>query len=37
MIWVDVSEKYECSNEGHIRNKKTKRVLKEFIGKAVRR
>lgn len=33
MIWVDVSEKYECSNEGHIRNKKTKRVLKEFIGK----
>lgn len=30
MEWRNVSENYECSNEGHIRNKKTKHVLKEF-------
>lgn len=33
MEWIDVSEKYECSYDGQIRNKKTKRVLKQFIGK----
>ena len=33
MKWIDISDKYECSDEGHIRNKKTKRVLKEFLSK----
>lgn len=32
-MWIDVSEKYEVSNEGHIRNKRTGHVLKEFAGK----
>lgn len=32
-MWVDISEKYEASSEGHIRNKKTGRILSEFIGK----
>lgn len=32
-MWADVSEKYEVSTEGHIRNKKTGKVLKEFAGK----
>ena len=32
-MWIKISDKYECSDEGHIRNKKTKRVLKEFVGK----
>ena len=32
-MWVSISEKYEASSDGHIRNKKTKKVLKEFIGK----
>lgn len=32
-MWVDISEKYEASSEGHIRNKKTMRMLKEFAGK----
>ena len=32
-MWIDFSEKYEVSDEGHVRNKKTGRVLKEFIGK----
>ena len=32
-MWVSISEKYEASTDGHIRNKKTKRVLKEFVGK----
>lgn len=33
MSWADISEKYEASSDGHIRNKKTGRVLKEFVGK----
>ena len=32
-MWISVSEKYEASTDGHIRNKKTKRELKEFVGK----
>ena len=32
-MWVSISEKYEASIDGHIRNKKTKKVLKEFVGK----
>lgn len=32
-MYRDISEKYEASDSGHIRNKKTKRVLKEFKGK----
>lgn len=32
-MWADYSDVYEVSDEGHIRNKKTKRVLREFIGK----
>lgn len=32
-MWVSISGKYEASTDGHIRNKKTKRVLKEFVGK----
>ena len=32
-MWFSISEKYEASTDGHIRNKKTKRVLKEFVGK----
>ena len=32
-MWVDISEKYEASTEGHIRNKKTGRILAEFVGK----
>ena len=31
--WTSISDKYEASRDGHIRNKKTKRVLKEFVGK----
>lgn len=30
MIWKQISENYECSEDGHIRNRKTKHVLKEF-------
>ena len=33
MVWISISEKYEASDDGHIRNKKTKKVLKEFVGK----
>ena len=33
MVWIDISDGYEASSEGHIRNKKTKRVLHEFVGK----
>lgn len=32
MVWVDISPKYEASEDGHIRNKKTGRVLHEFVG-----
>lgn len=32
-MWVDVDGKYEVSTEGHIRNKSTGRILKEFVGK----
>lgn len=33
MVWVDISCRYEASDDGHIRNKQTKKVLKEFVGK----
>lgn len=32
-MWTDYNENYEVSSKGHIRNKKTKRVLHEFVGK----
>lgn len=32
-MWAEVSRKYEASSDGHIRNKQTGRVLKEFAGK----
>ena len=32
-MWISVSKNYEASNDGHIRNKNTLRVLKEFEGK----
>lgn len=32
-MWADYSDKYEVSSNGHVRNKKTKRVLHEFVGK----
>lgn len=32
-MWIDISDSYEASTDGHIRNKKTKRVLREFVGK----
>ena len=32
-MWVNISDNYEASTDGHIRNAKTKRILKEFIGK----
>lgn len=32
-MWKQCSEKYEASTDGRIRNIKTKRVLREFIGK----
>ena len=32
-MWEKYSEKYEVSTDGHIRNAKTKRVLREFPGK----
>ena len=32
-MWISISENYEASEDGHIRNKKTGRVLKEFVGK----
>ena len=32
-MWKEISEKYEASDNGHIRNKRTKKILKEFIGK----
>ena len=32
-MWVDVSPNYEASSDGHIRNKKTGKILAEFVGK----
>ena len=32
-MWKNVSEKYEASDTGQIRNKRTKRELKQFLGK----
>lgn len=32
-MWKSISDKYEASEEGHIRNKKTKHVLREFKGR----
>lgn len=32
-MWKACSKKYEASTDGHVRNAKTKRVLKEFVGK----
>lgn len=32
-MWIDFDDKYEVSTDGHIRNKKTKRILHEFSGK----
>lgn len=32
-MWVSISNKYEVSDLGCIRNKKTKRVLRQFVGK----
>lgn len=32
-MWKACSKKYEASTGGHVRNAKTKRVLKEFVGK----
>lgn len=29
-MWKQISSKYECSDDGHIRNRKSKHVLKEF-------
>lgn len=31
-MWVKYSDQYEISSDGHIRNSKTKRVLREFLG-----
>lgn len=33
MMWIDISENYEASSDGHIRNKKTQRILREFVGR----
>ena len=33
MVWIGISKHYEASTDGHIRNKNTKHVLKEFAGK----
>lgn len=32
-MWIDISDNYEASTDGHIRNKRTRRVLREFVGK----
>lgn len=32
-MWKKISENYEASTDGHIRNAKTKHVLREYIGK----
>lgn len=31
-MWISYSDRYEVSSEGNIRNRKTKRILREFIG-----
>ena len=31
-MWVKYSDQYEVSSDGHIRNSKTKRILREFLG-----
>ena len=31
-IWRPISDNYEASYDGHIRNSKTKRILREFVG-----
>ena len=33
IIWKSFSDNYECSSDGHIRNKRTGRILKEFLHK----
>lgn len=32
-MWISISDKYEASDAGQIRNKKTGRVLRQFVGK----
>lgn len=32
-MYRDISEKYEATRDGHVRNKKTQRILAEFAGK----
>lgn len=32
-MWIDILDGYEASSDGHIRNKNTKRVLREFVGR----
>lgn len=32
-MWIAISDSYEASSEGHIRNRRTNRVLIEFEGK----
>ena len=32
-MWIDISNKYQASADGHIRNKETGHILKEFVGK----
>lgn len=32
-MWKEIDEKYEASTDGHIRNAKTKHILREFKGK----
>lgn len=32
-MWADISVNYEASSDGHIRNKKTGKILAEFVGK----
>ena len=31
-MWVDISKNYQASALGEIRNKKTKRILHQFVG-----
>lgn len=32
MIWIDYDEVYSVSSDGHIKNKKRERILREYIG-----
>lgn len=32
-MWIDISENYQVSDVGEIRNTKTKRILHQFVGK----